>query len=77
MSPAMNEKKLKNAITAFVNNKKVNSTNYVDNWAEYKERKPFYQSFNKNKLLAMTEEDCFEYTHPCQINSLKKTLTTA
>ena len=57
----MNEKKLKSAISAFVKNKKANAAYYDDNWTERKERKAYYQSFTKDKLLAMTEEDFFEY----------------
>jgi len=57
----MNKTKLQSAISAFVKNEKVNSAYYSDNWADRNERKTYYQSFTKNKLLAMTEEDFFEY----------------
>ena len=57
----MNESKLQSAIAAFVKNKKANAAYYDDNWTERKERKAYYQSFTKDKLLAMTEEDFFEY----------------
>ena len=57
----MNKTKLQSAISAFVKNKKVNAAYYDDNWTERKERKAYYQSFTKDKLLAMTEEDFFEY----------------
>ena len=57
----MNKAKLQSAISAFVKNKKANSAYYDDNWAERNERKTYYQSFTKVKLLAMTEEDFFEY----------------
>lgn len=57
----MNETKLQSAIAAFVKNKKANAAYYDDNWTERKERKAYYQSFTKDKLLAMTEEDFFEY----------------
>ncbi len=57
----MNESKLQSAIAAFVKNKKANAAYYDDNWTERKERKVYYQSFTKDKLLAMTEEDFFEY----------------
>ncbi len=57
----MNKTKLQSAITAFVKNKKANAAYYDDNWTERKERKAYYQSFTKDKLLAMTEEDFFEY----------------
>lgn len=57
----MNNSKLQSAIAAFVKNKKANAAYYDDNWAERKERKTYYQSFTKDKLLVMTEEDFFEY----------------
>ena len=57
----MNKTKLQAAIAAFVKNKKANTAYYDDNWTERKERKVYYQSFTKGKLLAMTEEDFFEY----------------
>ena len=57
----MNESKLQSAISAFVKNKKANAAYYDDNWAERNERKAYYQSFTKDKLLTMTEENFFEY----------------
>ncbi len=57
----MNKSKLQSAIAAFVKNKKANAAYYDDNWAERNERKAYYQSFNKDKLLAMTEEGFLEY----------------
>ena len=57
----MNNAKLQSAISVFVKNKKANVAYYDDNWTERKERKTYYQSFTKDKLLAMTEEDFFEY----------------
>ena len=57
----MNNSKLQSAISAFVKNKKANAAYYDENWTERKERKSYYQSFTKDKLLAMTEEDFFEY----------------
>ena len=57
----MNRTKLESAISAFVKNKKANAAYYDDNWTERNERKAYYQSFTKDKLLAMTEEDFFEY----------------
>lgn len=57
----MNNEILQSAISAFVKNKKANAAYYDDNWAERKERKTYYQSFTKEKILAMTEEDFFEY----------------
>ena len=57
----MNKTKLQSAIETFVENKKANAAYYNDNWTERKERKAYYQSFTKDKLLAMTEDDFFEY----------------
>ena len=57
----MNKDKLKSAIAAFIKNQKANSAYYNDNWTERKERKAYYQSFTKDKLLAMTEEGFLEY----------------
>ena len=57
----MNRTKLESAISAFVKNKKANAAYYDDNWTERKERKAYYQSFTKDKLLVMNEEDFFEY----------------
>lgn len=57
----MNAKKLQGVIMAFTKNKKANAAYYDDNWTERKERKAYYQSFTRDKLLAMTEEDFFEY----------------
>ena len=47
----MNNAKLQSAIAAFVKNKKANAAYYDDNWTERKERKAYYQSFTKGKLL--------------------------
>ena len=57
----MNTKKIDSAISAFVKNKEANAAYYNDNWAERKERKTYYQSFTRDKLLAMTEEGFLEY----------------
>ena len=42
-------------------NKEANAAYYDDNWTERNERKSYYQSFTKEKLLTMTEENFFEY----------------
>lgn len=57
----MNAQKLNSAIAEFTKKKKSNAAYYEENWAERKERKEYYQSFTKDKLLAMTEEDFSEY----------------
>lgn len=57
----MNAQKLNSAIAEFTKKKKSNAAYYEENWAERKERKEYYQSFTKDKLLAMTEEEFLEY----------------
>ena len=57
----MNTQKLNSAISEFTKKKKSNAAYYEENWAERKERKDYYQSFTKDKLIAMTEEDFLEY----------------
>ena len=57
----MNRRKIKLAISEFVKKKKSNAAYYEENWAERKERKEYYQSFTKEKLLAMTEDEFLEY----------------
>lgn len=57
----MNTKKLNSAISEFIKKKKFNSAYYEENWAERKERKEYYQSFTKDKLIAMTEDEFLEY----------------
>lgn len=57
----MNEKKLNLAIQAYIPKKKANAAYYDENWDDRKARKAYYQSFNKAKLLAMTEDEFLEY----------------
>ena len=57
----MNKKKLQSAISAFVKNIKANAAYHNENLIDRRDRKAYYQSFTKDKLLAMTEEDFFEY----------------
>lgn len=57
----MDEQTLKIAISEFTKKKKSNSAYYEENWAERKERKDYYQSFTKDKLIAMTEDEFLEY----------------
>ena len=57
----MNAQKLKNAISDFTKKKKSNAAYYKENWDERQERKAFYQSYTKDKLLAMTEDEFLEY----------------
>lgn len=57
----MNIEKLQDAIAKFSEKKKSNATYYEDNWQERKERKLFYQSYTKEKIYAMGEEEFLEY----------------
>ncbi len=57
----MNIDKLNSAISEFTKKKKSNAAYYEENWAERKERKDYYQSFTKDKLIAMAEEEFLEY----------------
>jgi len=57
----MNKQKLQSAVLAFIKNKTGNAAYNSDNWAERSERKAYYQSFTKAKLLAMTEDAFVEY----------------
>ena len=55
----MDTQKLGSAISEFLMKKKSNIAYYEDNWSERKERKEYYQSFTKDKLIAMTEDRLF------------------
>lgn len=57
----MNTQKLNAAITEFIKKKKSNAAYYEENWSERKERKDYYRSFSKDKLIAMTKEEFLEY----------------
>ena len=57
----MNIQKLRAAISDFSKHQNTNSAYYEDNWSERKERKEYYQSFTKDKLIAMTEDEFLEY----------------
>ena len=57
----MNITKLSSAISVFSKKSKGNAAYYEDNWTERRERKKYYQSFTKDKLLAMTEDEFLEY----------------
>ena len=52
----MNKAKLQSAISSFIKNKKTNAAYYDENWTERRERKSYYQEFNKDNLLSMTED---------------------
>lgn len=54
----MNAQKLNSAIAEFTKKTKSNAAYYEEIWAE---RKDYYQSFTKDKLIAMTEEEFLEY----------------
>ncbi len=53
--------KLENAIRNFSQKNKINKPYYDENWSDRKERKEYYQSFTKEKIINMTEDDFFEY----------------
>lgn len=57
----MNTQKLRAAISDFSKHQNTNAAYYEDNWSERKERKEYYQSFTKDKLIAMTEDEFLEY----------------
>lgn len=57
----MNALKLNSAISEFSKKRQINSEYYEENWEERRERKEYYQSFTKDKLLSMTEEAFLEY----------------
>lgn len=57
----MNTQKLDSAISEFIRKRKTNTAYYEENWTERKERREYYQSFTKDKLVAMTEEVFLEY----------------
>lgn len=57
----MNQAKLQAAIAAFVKDQADNAAYYDENWADRKERKTYYQSYTKEKLLSMTRDDFLEY----------------
>lgn len=57
----MNTAKLASAISVFSKKSKGNEAYYEENWTERQERKEYYQSFTKDKLLAMTEDEFLEY----------------
>lgn len=57
----MNTQKLNSAISEFTKKKKSNAAYYKENWDERQERKNFYQSYTKDKILAMTEDEFLEY----------------
>lgn len=57
----MNIQKLSLAISEFNNKIKTNTAYYNENWAEREERRKYYQSFTKDRLLEMTEDEFLEY----------------
>ena len=57
----MNMDKLNAGIDAFVKKQKLNPGYSSENWQERTARRRYYQSFTKEKLLSMTEDDLYEY----------------
>lgn len=57
----MDEQKLNTALQMYISKMKTNAAYYDENWGERKERQQYYQSFDKTKILSMTENDFLEY----------------
>lgn len=57
----MNTQKLDSAISEFIKKRKSNTAYYEEIWTERKERREYYQSFTKDKLIAMNEDAFLEY----------------
>lgn len=57
----VNIQKLQSVIDSFINKQKTNTAYYSENLTERKERKNYYQSYTKDKLLAMSEDEFLEY----------------
>ena len=57
----MDHEKLNLAIKNFIKKKKSNAAYYEENWTERRERREYYQSFTKDRLLEMTEDEFLEY----------------
>lgn len=57
----MDKTKLQTAIDAFIRNEKANIASSTGIATERKERKDYYRSFNRKKLLALSEEQFTEY----------------
>lgn len=57
----MNKDKLQITISEFIRKRKINEIYYKDNFNKRKERKDYYQSFTKDKVLSMSEDEFYEY----------------
>lgn len=57
----MYKQKLDLAIQSFMAKKKSNAAYYNENWIDREERKKYYQSFDRKKILAMTEDEFLQY----------------
>lgn len=57
----MDSKKLDAAISAFMKKQAANAGYYDENRIERRDRREYYQSFTKARLLAMTEDEFLEY----------------
>lgn len=57
----MNIQKLQSVIDSFVKKQKTNIAYHSENWTERKERKNYYQSYTKDKILAMSKDEFLEY----------------
>ena len=57
----MDAEKLRAAISSFLEHQSTHGPYYEENWSERIERREYYQSFTKDRLVAMTEEEFLEY----------------
>lgn len=57
----MDTHKLDLVIGAFLQKRKANISYYEENWGDRLKREAYYQSFTKEKIIMMTEDDFFEY----------------
>ena len=57
----MDTEKLRAAISSFLEHQGAHGPYYEENWSERVERREYYQSFTKDRLVAMTEEEFLEY----------------
>lgn len=58
---SFNVEKINKALGEFVLKQKANVEYYMENKKERNDRKEYFQSFNKTKILGMTEDDFYEY----------------
>ena len=57
----MDSTKLQTAIQRLIDSYKTKPAYHLELWKDRKERREYYQSFTRDKLLSMTEDDFYEY----------------